>query len=413
VTKFRQAFTEHKNWVWLITYAGLLWVFLNNLSAVFGVLHKFLQLMTPFFYAVGVAFVLNIPMKQCEGWIEKHTKENSRMRRGRRTWAITYAFVLALLIIVLFGWLIIPPLLKSIGSFFTNLVNIINGLVNNTDQLISYLNLNPIGIQVDSATIQKAFADMGLDWSSIVEKTTGYLSANSSTLLNNLASFSASMGNWLLGIMLSIYLLASKETMIRQAKKLVAAVFPVSASKEILRVCRQANVIFSNFISGQLVEALIIGGLEYLMMLLFRIPYAVLIACIVTVMALVPVFGATLACVIGFLLVFSVSPWQAVLFVILYQCTQQFENMVIYPRVVGKSVGLPAIWTLLSIIVFGGLFGVFGMLVAVPSTALLYSLGSEFVNKALARRRLQVTTEEVTPLPDPVPNSRSGNSPEA
>ena len=82
------------------------------------------------------------------------------MRRGRRTWAITYAFVLALLIIVLFGWLIIPPLLKSIGSFFTNLVNIINGLVNNTDQLISYLNLNPIGIQVDSATIQKAFADM-------------------------------------------------------------------------------------------------------------------------------------------------------------------------------------------------------------------------------------------------------------
>ena len=82
------------------------------------------------------------------------------MRRGRRTWAISYAFVLALLIIVLFGWLIIPPLLKSIGSFFTNLVNIINGLVNNTDQLISYLNLNPIGIQVDSATIQKAFADM-------------------------------------------------------------------------------------------------------------------------------------------------------------------------------------------------------------------------------------------------------------
>ena len=242
------------------------------------------------------------------------------------------------------------------------------------------------------------FANIGLDWNSITKNLNNVLSSLSTagiSAIDIITNFTVQLGFWFMGFMLSIYLLASKETFIRQSKKLIAAVFDYDTTTIILRVMKKANEIFTNFVGGQLIEALIIGGLIYIALLIFKMPYAILIAALVAIMALVPVLGATLACVIGFILVFSVSPIKAIWFVIIYQVIQQAENTIIYPKVVGKSVGLPGIWTLLSIVVFGGLFGVLGMLLAVPTTACIYTFGSEIVNSRLKKKNLTVTDAKV------------------
>ena len=394
--KLRDFFKQGQPWIMIVTYGIVLWMISQNMSPFFHTVETFFKYLEPFFLGIAIAFVLNIPMKQCQSLFRKHTKNlTQKKEKIIQTISIVYAFLLAFAVIGLFGYLIVPPLINSISSFITNIVNFVNGLLANTDQIFTYLHLDPLDYQIDNATIQNWFAQMGLDWKNILTNVGNMLTASGTSLLENLGKFTTTAGNWFLAMMLSIYMLSSKTTLIRQAKKLVAAIFPIEITEVIMTVFHRANLVFTKFISGQLVEAMIIGILEYIVMLIFRIPYAVLIACIVTIMALVPVFGATLACVIGFILVFSVSPWQAILFIIIYQCTQQFENAVIYPKVVGKSVGLPGIWTLLSIVVFGGMYGVMGMLVAVPLTALIYSFGSELINHSLKKKNLTVTTDQV------------------
>lgn len=394
--KLRDFFKQGQPWIMIVTYGIILWMISQNMGPVFHTIEVFFKYLEPFFLGIAMAFVLNIPMKQCQKLITKHTKNlTPKKEKAIQTVSIVYSFLLAFAVIGLFGYLIVPPLINSISSFISNIANFVNGLLSNTDQIFTYLHLDPLDYQIDNATIQNWFAQMGLDWKNILTNLGNMLTSSGSSVLENLGRFTTTAGNWFLAMMLSIYMLSSKSTLIRQAKKLVAAIFPIEITQVIMTVFHRANLVFTKFISGQLVEAMIIGILEYIVMLIFKIPYAVLIACIVTIMALVPVFGATLACVIGFILVFSVSPWQAILFIIIYQCTQQFENAVIYPKVVGKSVGLPGIWTLLSIVVFGGMYGVMGMLVAVPLTALIYSFGSELINHSLKKKNLTVTTDQV------------------
>src|SRR5699024_1612745 len=147
-----------------------------------------------------------------------------------------------------------------------------------------------------------------------------------------------------------------------------------------LLIGQQANQTFSSFFSGQLLEACILALLYYISMTLFNMPYAMLISTVIGVTSIVPIFGAMIGMAFGCILIFAINPWMSLFFMVFFQIVQQFENNLIYPRVVGKSVGLPGIWVLLSIVVCGGLWCLFGMLIAVPLTAVSYTLLSDWVN---------------------------------
>ena len=176
-------------------------------------------------------------------------------------------------------------------------------------------------------------------------------------------------------------------------KKVLVVIFKEKGAKRCVVIGRKANEIFSGFIGGQLMEACILGILYYIGMTLFKMPFAELISSIIAIASLVPVFGAMFGMIIGAILIFTINPLQALVFIVFYQVLQEIENNLIYPRVVGSSVGLPGLWTLLSIFVFGGLFGVFGMLTAVPTTALIYNLFVEYVNNRLESMAITVDEE--------------------
>ncbi len=396
--KYRDDIKKIKPLLIAITYFVFLIFMVVNFNTIAGWISKFLRLLTPFFYGVGIAFVLNIPMRRCEEFIVKHTKPTNLIYKKKRGIAIIFAIIVMFAVIGLFMSIIIPQLFITIVNLINNLARYANSLLGNINQVFEFLHLDPLEFTVNGDLINEIMKSFGIDMTNLSTTINNVVSGISSagfSIVNNIGKVIGELGNWFMGFMLSIYLLGSKETFIRQIKKVVASIFRYDVCQDILAVSSKINEIFNNFISGQLLEALIIGGLIYVALLLFKMPFAILIGAVASVMALVPVFGPTLACFIGFILILSVNPLQAVLFVIVYQTVQQIENTVIYPKVVGSSVGLPGIWTLLSIVVFGGLFGVIGMLLAVPFTACVYTFGSMLVNQSLRRKRLNVSSEKV------------------
>ena len=271
--KLRDFFKQGQPWIMIVTYGIILWMISQNMSPFFHTVETFFKYLEPFFLGIAIAFVLNIPMKQCQSLFRKHTKNlTQKKEKIIQTISIVYAFLLAFAVIGLFGYLIVPPLINSISSFITNIVDFVNGLLANTDQIFTYLHLDPLDYQIDNATIQNWFAQMGLDWKNILTNVGNMLTASGTSVLENLGKFTTTAGNWFLAMMLSIYMLSSKTTLVRQAKKLVAAIFPIEITEIIMTVFHRANLVFTKFISGQLVEAMIIGILEYIVMLIFRIP---------------------------------------------------------------------------------------------------------------------------------------------
>lgn len=393
--KFKKEITFLKPWLILTTYAVILIFLMINFNSILTAINKYLILLNPLLMAIAISYVLNIPMKEIEKNILKRIKPNGIIHKNLRGISISLTLLLTIVILGFFGYIIIPQLIVSIVSLVNNLSNILNSIVNNTDAILKFFNLNPLDFEFSSAGINNFLNQFGLDVNKILNSLTGFVGLTSQSFLNYISKFVVTSANWFLAFMLSLYLLTGKETFIRQTKKIIAAIFSNKTTNRIMRYAQISNNVFSSFVTGQLVEALIIGILIYVALLITNMPYSLLIAAMASVLALVPVLGATIACIVGFLLVLSVSPIKAIWFVIIYQVIQQIEGTLIYPKVVGESVGLPGIWTLLSIIVFGGMYGVIGMLFAVPLTAIVYTTGSYLINKALDKKNIVVTTDEI------------------
>ena len=393
--KFKKEISFLKPWLILTTYAVILIFLIINFNSILTIINKYLVLLNPLLMAIAISYVLNIPMKEIEKNILKHIKPNGIIHKNLRSISIFLTLILTVVILGFFGYIIIPQLIVSIVSLVNNLSTILNSIVNNTDAILKFFNLNPLDFEFSSAGINNFLNQFGLDVNKILNSLTGFVGLTSQSFLNYISNFIVTSANWFLAFMLSLYLLTGKETFIRQTKKIVAAIFSNKTTNRIMKYAKISNNIFSSFVTGQLVEALIIGILIYVALLITNIPYSLLIAAMASVFSLVPVLGTTVACIVGFLLVLSVSPIKALWFLIIYQVIQQIEGTLIYPKVVGESVGLPGIWTLLSIIVFGGMYGVIGMLFAVPLTAIAYTTGSYLINKALDKKNIIVTTDEI------------------
>lgn len=380
-----------KPWILLSTYILILLAVLLNFKTVSEHLFWIISLFNPLLYGIAIAYVLNQPLKHIENFLKKHLNKKNFIYRKARGISMILTLLLAAIILTLIFVIVIPRIFASVGTLVNNVTVLVRGLVNNMNEILAYFN-----IDLNLIDLKQVETFLNMPWNEIVNNAISiaqkWLSSSASGIVSTTVAFGNTFATWFAGFMFSLYLLASKETLIRQLKKVLVVAFKEKGAKRCVEIGRKANDIFSGFIGGQLMEACILGVLYYIGMTLLQMPFAELISSIIAIASLVPVFGAMFGMMIGAVLIFTINPLQALVFIIFYQVLQEIENNLIYPRVVGSSVGLPGLWTLLSIFVFGGLFGVFGMLTAVPTTALIYNLFVEYVNSRL--KEMDVIVDE-------------------
>lgn len=374
-----------------ITYAIVLAFIVFNFNTVFSIIGYILSLATPLYIAIIIAFILNIPMRKIEHLYGKKIKKRG-LKRGL---AMATTLILALLLIVLFSSFIIPRLGESITLIITNIFNYANRLVTLVNDTMAKFHVN-YAINYDS--IQQGLAT--LDLNNFLSKSGDLLGNAGINLLFQSIGIFGFFINVITSFIMSLYLLANKETHLRQLKKIVTFLFGYKESLVIFDIGAEANHYFNGFVSGQLLECCILTSLMYAGFRLTSLPFPELIAFIIGLASLVPMFGGFVGFGISFILVLAVEPTQAIIFTICFVIIQQFEANIIYPRVVGGAVGISGLYVLLSLVVFGNLFGFFGLLIAVPSMALIYAVGSRFINISLYRNHIEVTDKSIKKMSD-------------
>ena len=316
----------------------------------------------------------------------------------RRPLALVLSIVLVLAILTFAIFVIAPGVGTAAAQIAAQIPDSINKLSTQLTQLW------------DRFDLYNYFNSLDISWSSLAEKAAKLLQDWGSSLLGGgvslVSGVVSGVTTFFIGLVFSIYVLMQKEKLSRQCRRLTYALLPERAADRVVSVARLANRTFSSFLSGQCIEAVILGSLFVLTMTILRLPYAPLIGVLIALTALIPMVGAFIGCVVGALLILMVSPLQALEFVVLFLILQQVEGNLIYPHVVGSSVGLPSLWVLVAVTLGGSLMGIVGMLIFIPLCSVCYALLREFVQYRLTQRK--VPPEKWR---DPSPPS-SGEKPE-
>jgi len=353
---------------------------LHETERVGRVFEWFTGLISPFVLGAALAFILNVPMRAIEKLLGGVSKPGVR-----RALALLLTFVAIILVLALVIILLIPQIdataktfIAELPGFFRRVEVVISEFLAENPQILQWLTENTNFENFDWATIvQKAVEIAGNSVSSIVN---GAFSAVGSV-------FSVAL-NAVIGLVFALYCLGRKEILARQGRRLIYSLLPEKACDEIVRILRMTNSAFSNFISGQCLEALILGCMFAVSMAIFNMPYIPLVSVLIAVTALVPIVGAFVGCIVGALFILVDSPMLAVWFVVMFLVLQQIEGNLIYPKVVGTSIGLPGMWVLVAVTVGGDTMGITGMLVMIPLAAVVYSLMREFTNFQLKHRNI-------------------------
>ena len=351
-----------RNVLGIATFCILLYWGLQNMDQVAGFLSTVGGLLLPFLLGAAMAFILNVPMRA----IETHLPQ--KLQRAHRGISLVLTLAAVVGVVMVVSLLVLPQLKNTVQTiaarmpaFWAQAQQWANELMIRYPELADWLseagnlNLRNVTQQVMDWLKNGGLALVG----NTVTAATGIISG---------------FVNFFIALIFAIYLLFQKETLSRQGRMLLFAWMRPEHAEKVLEVVRLANKTFSNFLSGQCLEACILGALFAVGMLLFRMPYVLLVSVLVAVTALIPVFGAFIGCFVGAFLILIQNPMQAVVFVILFLVIQQIEGNLIYPRVVGGSVGLPSVWVLAAVTLGGSMFGVVGMLVMIPLCSVLYSL---------------------------------------
>lgn len=356
----------------------LLYWLLHETERVSAVIGFFTGMVKPFLVGACLAFILNVPMRA----IEKRLKFIHN-ERARRPVAMLLTFVALLLVLVGVVYLLIPQMQETIMT----IANQLPGFFSEVDQLVrGFLNDNPQILQW--LTENTEFENF--NWASLVEQALDIAGSGVSKLLNGtvtaVGSIASGVIDIVIGLVFGIYCLSNKETLARQGRKLAYTFLPEHTADEVVRILRLTNSTFSNFISGQCIEVIILGCLFAVCMSIFKMPYVPLVSVLVAVTAFVPLVGAFIGCALGAFFILVNDPMQAVWFVVMFLILQQIENNLIYPRVVGTSIGLPSMWVLVAVTIGGDVMGVAGMLLMIPLSSVLYTLMREFTTKRVADR---------------------------
>lgn len=353
------------------------WVLQNNKEAIFWIKNS-IGLFAPMILGLVMAFLINIPMKAIEtGIISRCT---GKVQRFKRPISLVLAMILMISIVLLVMIIIIPELIRtilivtdSIPSFVMEVQDVLNGLLKHFPELANHITVS-------------------VDWGDLSGKILEWVQYAAVTLTGSAfsavsAAFSG-VFTFVLALVLSIYILLQKESLAIQLRKVCYAYGKEDKVDAGLRIAALANTAFSKFFTGQCLEAVIIGVMFLITMFLTGFPYALAISVTIGFTALIPIFGAFLGCAVGIFLILVTAPGRVIWFIILFLVLQQIEGNIIYPRVVGGSIGLPGIWVLIAVTIGGNMFGVLGMLIMVPICSVIYVLLRESTNKRLEEKAI-------------------------
>lgn len=364
-----------KNLMILIVFAVLVLVGvqrIENLAAGFVFL---MRIVFPFILGGAMAFILNIPMHFLEGRVFAKAKKKKLVRP--LSLVLSILFVLAILQIVLV--VVIPEIATTFASISKN----IEAFLPKLEQWVTdaFPDSEQIGLWIDS---------LEFNWDKIIQSAVSFLKNGAGNVLSSTVTVAKtvinSLMNFFVGFVFACYILLQKEKLSVQVKKVLYAFLPRHAVEKTLQVAALSYKTFSNFVTGQCLEAVILGTMFFVSMSILRFPYALLVGVLIAFTALIPIFGAFIGCVLGTFLILVSNPVQAIGFVILFFVLQQVEGNLIYPHVVGGSVGLPSIWVLVAVTVGGSLMGVVGMLIFIPLSSVIYALFRGWVYKRLEDR---------------------------
>ena len=374
----------------LIVFTALLVVALWKFDVVLGVLKTIWDIIFPFVLGGAIAFLTNVPMSFLEKKIfENVKKKNKIVRKLKRpiSLILTIVLVVGVIALVMFG--VIPQLTRTMGTLVTS----INDFIPQMQSWIGefFHNNQEIMNLVDQIEFDP---DQAIKWGiSLLGNGAGNMM---NTTMSAVGSIVSGVATFFIAFSFACYILFQKENLHIQIRKVFFAFLPRQKADTFLKVCSLTYRTFANFLAGQCLEAVILGNMFVVTLSILRMPYALLIGILIAFTALIPIFGAFIGCAVGSFLIFMVNPQQAILFVIVFLVLQQIEGNLIYPHVVGESVGLPSIWVLAAVTIGGNLMGIVGMLVFIPLLSVLYTIFREFVYLRLKKQNIkQVTKTEI------------------
>ena len=354
-----------KKLILLITYAVLLIAVIVKLDAVGLWAGKVLGAFTPLFIGFAIAFILHRPCCFFARLYGKGLK--GKGARLTRPLAVATAYLIFLAILTAIMALVIPELVRSIQSFVAGIGDYGAGLQHIYDKLVAALDLELLKGMNLSARLHDAVGN-------ILTKVLTTITSTLPQLISATGAILSAVVTGLLALVFSIYMLVGADRLTAQCRRLVVTYLPEKVSGPVLTVTRLTADTFTRYVSGQLTEAIILGCLCFLGMNIFHFSYAPLISVIIAVSALIPVAGAYIGAITAAILLLMISPMQALWFLVFLIILQQLEGNLIYPRVVGTSIGLPGIWVLAAVTVGSALMGFVGLVVGVPITAVIYTL---------------------------------------
>ena len=363
---------ELKKWIIVVLIGIFAYWGLNNLEIISGWFGTIYKVFFPFILGFVLAYILNIPTMKIEKLLKKIIPDKYKKQKLIRFLSILFSLLLMVLVVVFIAFLLIPELIENIELLMKN----IPGIIDKAEVFILDLADKYPEVQ---AQIEEAFSKGG----TVTKLLSNILNYFINGAIGFVSDLFSGIVNIFTALIFAVYMLAQKESLVSKIKAMVYAFFDKKKSRKIMEIASLSNKTFTNFISGQCVEAVILGTIIFVVSLLCGFPYAILIGVLTAVTALIPIFGAFIVLGVGTLLIAISNPLQAIIFVLVFFVVQQIEGNFIYPKVVGKSVGLSPLFTLLAITVGGNLCGVVGMLIGLPLASIVYTLLKDEINNKL------------------------------
>lgn len=373
----------------LIVFTAILVVALWKFDTVLEGAKNIWGILFPFVLGGAIAFVINVPMSFLEKKIFGKTKDGNKVgKKLARPISLLLTIILAVGVIALVMFGVIPQLTRTMGSLMISIANFVPQMQNwirefshNNQDIMKLVNQ----VQFNQ--------DQAIKWGiSILGSGAGNMM---NTTMSAVGSIVSGFATFFIAFSFACYILFQKEKLHVQIRKVFFAFISKQKAEAFLKICSLTYQTFANFLTGQCVEAVILGSMFVVTLSILKMPYALLIGTLIAFTALIPIFGAFIGCAVGCFLIFMVSPKQAILFIIVFLILQQIEGNLIYPHVVGGSVGLPSIWVLAAVTIGGNLMGIVGMLIFIPLVSVLYTIFREFVYLRLKEKHIKQVTKTV------------------
>ncbi|EEG72696.1 AI-2E family transporter [[Clostridium] hylemonae] len=368
----------------LIIFTAIVVLCLWEYNKVFDILAFVFHILFPFILGGAIAFVLNVPMN----FVERHLFGSDKVRKSKvlSKMARPVSMLIVLLLVFSVIGIVMFILIPQLGRTFANLGESIQAFIPRVQTRAADLFHN-------NKEVMKWVNDLEFDWNKVMDAGIEFFRSGAGSVLDSTITAAKSIvsgiATFFIAFVFACYVLLQKEKLNIQAKKVLFAFVRRGRAEAALEVFSLTYSTFSSFLTGQCVEAVILGGMFVVSMALFRLPYALLVGIVIAFTALIPIFGAFIGCAVGAFLIFMVDPVKALVFVALFLVLQQIEGNLIYPHVVGNSVGLPSIWVLAAVSIGGSLMGIVGMLIFIPVVSVVYALFREIVYLKLRQKRVE------------------------